>query len=101
DREAEAKSPFFRRKERLKDPLLMRRRQSRTTISYADYNAPLVSRRCLDRDGAPCRCNAVHCVHGVHEEIEKDLLQLDRIAAYPKQITGWLNCHRQSACHQL
>ena len=40
DREAEAKPPLFRRKERLKDALLLRRRQARTTISYADYNSP-------------------------------------------------------------
>src|SRR6185312_14193202 len=101
DRKAKAKPTLFRRKERLKDALLLRWRQSRTTIGYADHNSPLIGGRCFHRNCAPCRCNAVHCVHGVHEEIEKDLLQLDRIAAYPNQITGWFTVNRYSAIDQL
>ena len=95
------KSSFFRRKERLKHALLLGRRQSGTAVRNADYHAAFIGGRRADRNCASRRRNVFHSVHRIDEEIEKDLLQLDGVAADLRQMSDLRTVDGNSPVNEL
>src|SRR5262245_2681360 len=101
DRKAKDETALVRREKRLEHALFLRLRQPGTAVGNTDVDPAFVRDGSADCNGAPRRCDTVHCIHRVHEKIEQDLLQLYGIAMCRRQIDGFFVLDRDPTPYQL
>src|SRR5262249_35457560 len=101
DRKTKPKTSLFCREEWLENALFLGWWQPCTTIRYPHFDSALIGRGGVDRNGALRRGHTIHCIHGVHEKIEKDLLQLNRVAMRRRQVDVFFVVDRNSTVYQF